>query len=388
MHRHRHADQLADRRGALLGLVDDRRRCARPRAPARSPRARTPARAARPAPCRARRRCRRTGPARTRSGRPRRAGRCPSANGLRRARSRAAGALIAFTVRSIAARRSRLAQRARRRRRRRRSRCRPTRPGSASSSRSIARCDSVPGVLKSSTNEPPAEPGASAERGEHHRRRSRVSASSVLPPRRPWCRGVEPWVAGKAQSSAILQPMHICDVCIRARPACSLRWAHAGGAAGTQEAAHARADRRGGDAPLRRARLPGDDDRRHRARPPTSRRARSSRTSRRRRPWSSTTSTATSTAWRARCASACPARPRSTRSGAGSTRSSTTGRPTEDDALLRKRLCREDEGLANFEGGHDGPRPGAAARGDRQRISTSRRARSARGSSRPPRWRR
>ena len=50
----------------------------------------------------------------------------------------------------------------------------------------------------------------------------------------------------------------------------------------------------------------------------------------------------------------------------------------KDDALLRKRLCREDEG------------PGSRSCCSRRspRISTSRRARSGRASSRPPRWRR
>ena len=34
----------------------------------------------------------------------------------------------------------------------------------------------------------------------------------------------------------------------------------------------------------------------------------------------------------------------------------------EDQAGLRKRLCREDEGLANFAGRHDGPHSRAVAR--------------------------
>ena len=85
--------------------------------------------------------------------------------------------------------------------------------------------------------------------------------------------------------------------------------------------------------------------------PPTSRRARSSPTSRRRRRSSSTTSTATSTAWRRALRDRLP----------GETAFDALRRwidamfdhwmAEEDEALLRKRLCREDEGLANFQGG-------------------------------------
>ena len=242
----------------------------------------------------------------------------------------------------------------------------PDAAGKRSSSRSIARWDSVPGVLKSSTNEPPPTLAARPERDEHHRH-DREGALPVF--RRPG--GEVPEEMGHA--SQLSTSLRICNRCrfatyvFVARRACSLRLAHARRGCGNARSS-----------------------------------ARASRSSRRpcglfaERGYQATTI--------ADIATAADVAPRTFFSYfpskeavvfhdvdrdldglASALRDRLPGETAfdalrrwidgmfdnwtaeEDEAVLRKRLCREDEGLTNFQGGDDGSHPRAAARGDRTR---------------------
>src|SRR5918994_6253556 len=141
----------------------------------------------------------------------------------------------------------------------------PDSAGKRSSSKSIAACDSVPRVLKSSTNEPPPAPAA---------RPSATSTTATIASERfQWfaaqaARFPRRCAMGREKSTfhAILQWLFVCSYDLFTHSASSLPLTHATGTAGTEEGAHPPADHRGGHGPLRRPRLPGDDDRRHRRR--------------------------------------------------------------------------------------------------------------------------
>ena len=150
-------------------------------------------------------------------------------------------------------------------------------------------------------------------------------------------------------------PLRLCNSCINTRVAClrhaaSLLFARGRGPTRTQEAAHAGADHRCGDAAVRRARLSRDDDRRHR------------RSSGRR-------AANLLLVFPVEEAVVFHHADRDMDSLATALRNRPAGQNAfdglrgwidtmfdewsaeEDQAVLRKRLCKEDDGLANFAGG-------------------------------------